>query len=104
MKTIVGGYVLALWPATGNGRAAHNHASKRAALINVGLLPSFKMRPGGMAKLLLPRDGAVVKAVLPYKVFVASNIGSGRERPKKANLCARSGFPQAFQLRAKSQF
>jgi hypothetical protein len=73
-------------------------------LINVGLPPSFKTRPDGMGKLLLPRDRAVVKSVLHYKVFVAFNVGSRRELRKKANRCARGGFPQAFQLRARSQF
>jgi hypothetical protein len=40
----------------GTVRAAHDSASKRATLINLDLLPSFKMRPAGMGKLLLPRD------------------------------------------------
>src|SRR5260370_36300203 len=76
MKTIVGGYVLALWPATGNGRGAANHARQRAAVINVGLLTSLKMTPRGMAKLLLSRDGVVVNRVLPSTLLVASNIQS----------------------------
>jgi hypothetical protein len=37
-------------------------------------------------------------------VFVAFNSGSPCELRKKANRCVRSGFPQAFQLRASSQF
>jgi hypothetical protein len=104
MKTMVGAYFLARWAAMGTVRAAHNNASKNATLINVGLLPSFKTRQAGMGKWLLPRDRAVAKSVLHHKVFVAFNIGSPRELRKKANRCARSGLPQAFQLRARPQF
>jgi hypothetical protein len=56
MKTIVGAYFLALWAAMDTVRAAHNNTSKSATLINLGLLPTFKTRPAGMDKLLLPRD------------------------------------------------
>src|SRR4029077_10874633 len=78
MKTMVGAYFLARWAGMGTVRAAHNNASRSATLINVGLLPSFKTRPAGMGKWLLPRDLAIVKSVLHYKAIVAFNIGSPR--------------------------
>jgi hypothetical protein len=57
MKTIVGAYLLALWAAMGTVRGAHNNASQSTTLIHIGLLlPSFKTRPAGMGKLLLPWD------------------------------------------------